>query len=61
MTINVPDEKDMEFIDGLQNLGINRNVAKLITYLKDVEECSTREIEMATSLRQPEVSIAMRP
>ena len=60
MTINVPDEKDMEFIECLQNLGINRNVAKLITYLKDVEECSTREIEMATSLRQPEVSIAMR-
>ena len=54
------DEKDMEFIEGLQNLGVNRNVAKLITYLKDVDEGSTRDIEIATDLRQPEVSIAMR-
>jgi predicted transcriptional regulator len=43
----------------LQRLGINRNVAKLITYLKDVEEGSSRDIEIATGMRQPEVSIAM--
>jgi predicted transcriptional regulator len=56
----VADEKDWEFINGLQGMGVNRNVAKLITYLKDVEEVSSRDIEMATDLRQPEVSIAMR-
>lgn len=39
---------------------MKRNVASLITYLKDVEEASSREIEMATDMRQPEVSIAMR-
>jgi predicted transcriptional regulator len=39
---------------------MNRNVASLITYLKDVKEGSSRDIEMATDLRQPEVSIAMR-
>ena len=50
---------DMKFIEGLQNLGVNRNVAKLITYLKDVEEGSSRDIEMATGMRQPEVSVAM--
>lgn len=61
MTINVADDKDMEFIDGLRSLGTNRNAAKLITYLKDVEECSSRDIEIATGMRQPEVSIAMRP
>ena len=54
------DEKDWEFINGLQGLGVNRNVAKLITYLKDVENGSSRDIEMATGMRQPEVSIAMR-
>ena len=54
------DEKDWEFINGLQGLGVNRNVAKLITYLKDVENGSARDIEMATGMRQPEVSIAMR-
>jgi predicted transcriptional regulator len=60
MTIAVADEKDLEFVEGLQSLGINRNVSKLITYLKDVEEGSSRDIEIATGMRQPEVSIAMR-
>jgi predicted transcriptional regulator len=58
--IKVADEKDFEFVKGLQNLGVNRNVASLITYLKDVKEVSSKEIEIATDLRQPEVSIAMR-
>jgi predicted transcriptional regulator len=39
---------------------MNRNVASLITYLKDVKEGFSRDIEMATGMRQPEVSIAMR-
>jgi predicted transcriptional regulator len=56
----VADEKDMEFIEGLQSLGVSGNVAKLITYLKDVDQGSSRDIEMATGMRQPEVSIAMR-
>ena len=51
----------MEFIEGLQSLGVNRNAARLITYLKDMDESSSRDIEMATGMRQPEVSIAMRP
>jgi predicted transcriptional regulator len=55
----VLDDKDLEFIEALQNLGVNQNVAKLITYLKDVDEGSSRDIEMATGMRQPEVSIAM--
>ena len=58
-TVKVLDEKDLEFIEGLQNLGVNQNVAKLITYLKDVDEGSSRDIEMATGMRQPEVSVAM--
>ena len=35
-------------------------MASLITYLKDVKEGFSRDIEMATGMRQPEVSIAMR-
>ncbi|NTV27066.1 MAG: ArsR family transcriptional regulator [Methanothrix sp.] len=58
--IKIADEKDLEFVQGLESLGMKRNVASLITYLKDVEEASSREIEMATDMRQPEVSIAMR-
>ncbi len=60
VTINVADEKDLEFAQGLQSLGMNRSVASLITYLQDMKERSSRDIEMATGLRQPEVSIAMR-
>ena len=50
----------MAFAEGLRSLGVGRNVASLITYLKGVNEASSRDIEMATDLRQPEVSIAMR-
>ena len=58
--IKVADEKDLEFVQGLESLGMNRSVAELITYLKEVKEGSSRDIETATGLRQPEVSIAMR-
>ena len=58
--IKVADENNLAFMDGLQRLGMNQKVARLITYLKDVKEGSSRDIEMATDLRQPEVSIAMR-
>jgi predicted transcriptional regulator len=54
----VADEKDWELINGLQGMGINRNVAKLITYLKDVDQGSSRDIEMSTDLRQPAVSLS---
>jgi predicted transcriptional regulator len=60
VTINVADEKDLEFVQGLQGLGLTRTVASLITYLQDMKERSSRDIEMATGLRQPEVSMAMR-
>ena len=54
------DEKDLEFIDALRSLNVPRNVAALITYLANTNESTSREIEIATRLRQPEVSIAMR-
>ena len=47
-------------MQGLESVGMKRPVASVITYLKDQNERSSREIETATSLRQPEVSIAMR-
>jgi predicted transcriptional regulator len=56
----VADEKDWALINGVQSLGVNRNVARLITYLKNVKEGSSRDIERFTGLRQPEISIAMR-
>ncbi|MDF0589964.1 ArsR family transcriptional regulator [Candidatus Methanocrinis natronophilus] len=60
-TVKVLDDKDLEFAETLRSLGVQRNVAILITYLANVEEASSRDIEMGSNLRQPEVSIAMRP
>ena len=58
-TVKILDDKDMEFVETLRSLGVPRNVATLITFLANVEEASSREIEMGSDLRQPEVSIAM--
>jgi predicted transcriptional regulator len=58
--IKVLDDKDLEFIEALRNLKVPRNVATLITFLANASEATSREVEMGTNLRQPEVSIAMR-
>jgi predicted transcriptional regulator len=59
-SVKMLDERDMEFIEALRNLNVPRNAAMLITYLANANEATSREIEMGTNLRQPEVSIAMR-
>lgn len=59
-TVRVLDDKDLEFIDALRNLRVPRSVATLITFLASADEATSREIEMGTSMRQPEVSIGMR-
>ncbi|MHC1631161.1 MAG: ArsR family transcriptional regulator [Methanotrichaceae archaeon] len=59
-TVKVLDDDDLEFAETLRSLGVQRNVAILITYLANVNEASSRDIEMGSNLRQPEVSIAMR-
>jgi predicted transcriptional regulator len=59
-TVKVLDEKDLEIIEALRSVDVPRNTATLITFLANVSEANSREIEMATDLRQPEVSIAMR-
>ena len=60
VTIKVADKEDLEFKLGLESLGMKRTVACVTTLLKDLKERSAREIEVATGLNQPEVSIAMR-
>ena len=59
-SVKVLDTADMEFADTLMGLGLKRNVAKTLTYLKNVDEVTSREIERGSDLRQPEVSNAMR-
>jgi predicted transcriptional regulator len=60
VSVRVADERDEEFAEGLQSLGVRKNVARIITYLKNVESASSQDIELAADMRQPEVSIAMR-
>jgi len=53
-------DDDHEFVDLLHSLGVQRNVAKVITFLAVAGEATSRDIERGSGLRQPEVSIAMR-
>lgn len=53
-------EEDEEFSNLLTEIGLKRNVAKVLIYLAMTEEATSREIERSSDLRQPEVSIAMR-
>lgn len=54
------DEKDEEVAVALISLGISRYVARTLSYLRNVEEATSFELEKVTGLRQPEASIAMK-
>ena len=58
--VKVLDENDHIFIETLRKLGMSRNVATMVAYLMNVDEASSREIEISTGLRQPEVSLVIR-
>lgn len=58
--IRVLDETDMEFAETLKSLGVPKNVAYTLTYLTNVDEATSRDIEIGTGLRQPEVSMATK-
>ena len=53
-------EKEEEFVNLLIEIGTKRNVAKVLVFLANTPEATSRAIERGTDLRQPEVSIAMR-
>jgi predicted transcriptional regulator len=57
----ITDERDLEFVQELQSLGVNRNVALVITFLKDQNERTFMDIEIATDLKNQKVSNAMHP
>jgi predicted transcriptional regulator len=59
VTIKVADKKDLEFMLGLERLGVNRNVARVITFLKDQNARTFMDIEIATDLKNQKVSNAM--
>ena len=58
--VKVLDEKDQELVEALEAVGVRRNVATIIVYLKNLDEATSKGIEKGSGVRQPEVSIAMR-
>lgn len=58
--IKILDENDRIFIETLRNLGMSKNVATTMAYLMNIDEATSRDIEVSTGLRQPEVSLAIR-
>ena len=53
-------EKEEETVNILVELGINENVAKVLVFLADTHDVTSREIESGTDLPQPKVSIALQ-
>ncbi|MDO9517407.1 MAG: transcriptional regulator [Methanosarcinaceae archaeon] len=53
-------DKELEMVELLRKLNLSRPVALTLACLSSVNEVTSREIEMFSGLRQPEVSIAMR-
>ncbi|NMC34365.1 MAG: MarR family transcriptional regulator [Veillonellaceae bacterium] len=58
-TMTYLTKKEEEFIDVLTDLGMKRTVAKVLIFLSNTPEATSRAIERETDLRQPEVSIAV--
>jgi predicted transcriptional regulator len=54
------DEKDEEIADALISLGMSRPAARTLTYLQNVDETTSNELEKGTGLHQPEVSVAVK-
>ena len=53
-------ENETEFVDLLIGIGVPRTVAKVLVFLANTPETTSRDIERGADLRQPEVSIAMQ-
>jgi len=53
-------ETEEEFSRTLVAIGVPRTVAKVLVFLANTPEATSRDIERGADLRQPEVSIAMQ-
>ncbi|WP_406670378.1 transcriptional regulator [Methanolobus sp. ZRKC4] len=59
--LNILDGKGYEIVELLQGLNVPRTESICIACLVCGEELTSQDIEKTSGLRQPEVSIAMRP
>lgn len=53
-------DQDKKIVNIFAELGMPKNLAKTLTYISNVKECRSAEIEQGAKLRQPEVSVAMQ-
>ncbi|MGQ0536779.1 MAG: ArsR family transcriptional regulator [Methanobacteriota archaeon] len=56
----VLDEADVRIVELLTNLGMDHKLAKVVSFLAQVEEGRSTDIERGCRLRQPEVSVATK-
>jgi predicted transcriptional regulator len=53
-------QQDAKIVHIFTELGMPKNLAKTLTYISQVDECRSAEVEQGANLRQPEVSVAMQ-
>ena len=53
-------QQDEKIVHIFTELGMPKNLAKTLTYISQVDECRSAEVEQGANLRQPEVSVAMQ-
>ncbi len=53
-------DREEKVIRLLSEAGLNKNIARVVVFLSKSGEAISSEIERATDLRQPEVSLAMK-
>ncbi|MFO8109306.1 MAG: ArsR family transcriptional regulator [Thermoplasmata archaeon] len=51
-------KKQKDLVDRLRKAGVERNIALTLVFVAGKDEATRRDIENATGLKQPEVSIA---
>jgi len=53
-------EKEEEFVNLLIDIGTGKTIAKVLVFLANTTEVTSRAIERGADLRQPEVSLALK-
>jgi predicted transcriptional regulator len=54
------DNDDWKAIQLFVKMGMPKNLAKILLYISQFDECKCADVEQGTDMRQPEVSIAMQ-
>jgi predicted transcriptional regulator len=53
-------EEEEEFVSLLVRIGTQKNVAKMLVFLANTKEATSRQIERGSDMRQPEACIAIK-